>query len=96
MSVFNLTRMKGFSILGSLCVLILCMMSYHVWGQDKVRIKTENGVLVIMNPEKPSSPPGSPKQMRITKELVIGKLKKMRPGINISSGIRLPGSKLSL
>jgi hypothetical protein len=48
-------------------------MSHHVWGQDRVRIKTENGVQVIMNPEKPSSPPGNPTQMRITKELVIGK-----------------------
>jgi hypothetical protein len=65
--------MKGFSSLGSICVLILCMMSHHVWGQDRVRIKSENGVQVIMNPKKPGNPPGIPTQMRITKELVIGK-----------------------
>jgi hypothetical protein len=66
-------RMKRFSRLILFFLFLLNILLLHVWGQDKVRIKTENGVQVITNPEKPSSPPGSPRQMRITKELVIGK-----------------------
>jgi hypothetical protein len=29
----------------------------HVRSEDKVQIKTENGVLVIINPEEPSAAP---------------------------------------
>jgi hypothetical protein len=44
----------------------------HVWSEDKVRIKTENGVQVIINPEEPGVLPGIPSRMKIEKELVIG------------------------
>ncbi len=89
-------RMERFSRQILFFLFILNIVLLQVWGQDKVRIKIENGVQVIMNLEKPSSPPGSPTQMGITKELVIGKLKKMRMGINISYDIKSSGSKLSL
>jgi len=65
--------MKVFSRLTSLCVLILCIMLFNAWGEDKVQIKTENGVQVITNPIKPNMLPGIPSKMMIEKELVIGK-----------------------
>ena len=58
--------------LGRICLFILCSVLLNAWGKDKVRIKTENGVLVIVNPVKPGKMPGVPSQMRIKKELVIG------------------------
>jgi len=65
--------MKRLSRLVLFCLFILSILWPPVWGQDKVRVKTENGVQVIENPVKPSLPPGVPSQMRIKKELVIGK-----------------------
>lgn len=40
-----------------LCLFTLCLLLLHVWSEDKVQIKTENGVLVIINPEEPGAAP---------------------------------------
>lgn len=58
---------------GCICLFILCTVLLNVWGQDRIRVKTENGVQVIVNPVKPGELSGVPSQMRIKKELVIGK-----------------------
>ena len=64
--------MRCFSRPVFLCLFTLCLLTLHVRSEDKVQIKTENGVLVIINPEKPSLLPGIPSRMKIEKELVIG------------------------
>jgi hypothetical protein len=40
-----------------LCLFTLCFLSPHARSEDKVQIKTEKGVLVIINPEEPSAAP---------------------------------------
>ena len=49
--------MRGFSRPVLLCLFTVCFLSPHARSEDKVQIKTENGVLVIINPEKPSAAP---------------------------------------
>jgi hypothetical protein len=66
-------KMKRLLRLVLFCLFVLSILLLHVWSEDKVRIRTENGVQVIVNPVKPGKLPGVPSQMRIKKELVIGK-----------------------
>lgn len=67
--------MRRVSKLGRILLLILCSVLLNAWGQDKARIKLENGVQVITNPLKPTLLPDVPSQLKIKKELVIGESK---------------------
>lgn len=70
---FDVIEMKGFTKPVLIYLLIQCTVLPNAWSEDKVQIKTENGVQVIINPQEPSPSPGIPSQMRIEKELRIGK-----------------------
>ena len=40
---------------------------------QKVKIKKENGVTVVLNPQKPVKLPGMPTTLKLTEDLCIGK-----------------------
>jgi hypothetical protein len=52
-------------------LLILAVSAISV-GEDKIVVKTENGVTVVYNPENPAPPPGSPTSLLLRHDLTIG------------------------
>jgi hypothetical protein len=69
----DVMKMKRISRLVLFCSFTINILLLGVLGQDKVRVKAENGVQVIINPIKPTKLPGVSSKMKIEKELSIGK-----------------------
>jgi hypothetical protein len=44
----------------------------NAMAQQKTEFKTENGVVVVSNPQKPNSKPGGPSKLLLKEDLVIG------------------------
>jgi hypothetical protein len=62
-----------------MCAMVCLTCSFAVglataWNaEDKIVIKTENGIPVVYNPKNPAPPPGSPRSLTLQHELTIGK-----------------------
>lgn len=61
----HLIRFSVFIIIFS----FICLSFLHA---QKIKVKTEDGVQVVYNPKQPAPPPGTPKKLILTPELIIG------------------------
>lgn len=56
-----------------LAVFSFCFLIFNVFVfGDKIKIKEENGVIVVYNPKKPDPPPGIPTELILEEDLTIG------------------------
>lgn len=56
-----------------LAVFSFCFLIFNVFVfGDKIKIKEENGVIVVYNPKKPDPPPGIPTRLILEEDLTIG------------------------
>jgi hypothetical protein len=63
-------QMKGSEVF--LLFILLLFSAIALSAEDKIVIKTENGIPVVYNPKNPATPEGSPRSLTLQHDLTIG------------------------